>query len=114
MSEQSIIQDNAYLFGFLEDVRNSFPDADPVRLERAAVCDGLSDISQRIERFQWYLESLDWFVCDYMEDCGRDAPKELEHHAFGMSHAVDDCKRLVKDAYSVLGVAAKLIREPRE
>lgn len=113
MTEQSIIKDNAYLFGFLEDAKTDFPDADPVKLERAAVCDGMSDITSRLEQLHGFIESIAWFVNANVEECGAGAPDELVHLSYSMDHAVDDCAQLVRDAHSVLGVAGQLVREPR-
>ena len=113
MTEQSIIQDNAYLFGFLEDVRNSFPDAGPVKLERVAICDALGDVTMRLERLRFFIESIEWLMSDYIKCLGVDVPPTIEHLSFDLAHLADDCKRLSKDAYSVLGVTGQLVREPR-
>ena len=111
--EDSIVKRNAYIFGMLDEIRSAHPNIDPVSLERMTACDGLSDVTQRLETMSCYIDSILWLLDDYIEDLGTDAPPMVEHIQWDLTHLADDCKRLSADAYSASRLAQALVEHPR-
>ena len=113
IDEDSIVKRNAYIFGMLDEVRSAHPNIDPISLERMTACDGLSDVTMRLERMGFYIDSILWLLDDYIEDLGTDAPPMVEHIQWDLSHLAADCKTLTADAYSASRLAQGMIRHPR-
>lgn len=110
----SIVKRNAYVFDLLDEIKSAHPGIDPVELERVTACDGLSDVTMRLERMGFFIGSILHLLGEHIEDCGLDVHPTIEHIQWDLTHLADDCKRLSDDAYSVSRLAQGIIEHPRK